>query len=226
MQEDSCANREIIQKQQEHWEKIFSGNPSKFGEKASQPAMWAADIFKKEGKTKILELGAGQGRDTLFFAKEDFEVCALDYCKAGVLDIKQKAAENQLSDRIKALQHDVRKQLPFNDNTFDACYSHMLYCMPLTTSELEFVSNEIRRVLKPEGLNIFTTRHTDDPQYRTGIHRCEDMWEIQGGFIVHFLSREKITRLSKGYEIIEIKEFEEGILPKKLFMVISRKKNK
>ena len=85
MQEDSCANQEILQKQQEHWEKIFSGNPSKFGEKASHPAVWAADTFKKEGKTKILELGAGQGRDTLFFAKEDFEVCALDYCKACLL---------------------------------------------------------------------------------------------------------------------------------------------
>jgi hypothetical protein len=35
----------------------------------------------------------------------------------------------------------------------DICYSHMLYCMALTTSELEFLSQEVRRVLKPGGLN-------------------------------------------------------------------------
>ncbi|WP_319507454.1 class I SAM-dependent methyltransferase [uncultured Methanolobus sp.] len=128
-----------------------------------------------------------------------------------------------MSEHDTTLQHDVRKPLPFEDETFDACYSHMLYCMPLTTSELESVSNEIKRVLRPGGLNIFTTRHTGDSQYGTGIHRCEDMWEIDGGFIVHFLSKEKIDHLSQGYDIIDIKEFDEGPLPRKLFMFTLRK---
>ena len=47
------------------------------------------------------------------------------------------------------------------------------------------------RVLKPQGLNLYTVRSTGDPHYRTGIHRGEDMWEI-GGFIVHFFSKEKV----------------------------------
>ena len=41
----------------------------------------------------------------------------------------------------------------------------MLYCMALTVEELEFLSSEIKRVLKPDGLNVYTTRHTGDAQY-------------------------------------------------------------
>lgn len=100
----------------------------------------------------------------------------------------------------------------------------MLYCMALGTSELEFLSDEVWRVLRPGGLNIYTARHTKDPQYGTGIHRGEGMYEIAGGFIVHFLSREKVEDLAKGYKIVSIEEFEEGTLPRKLLRVTLRKK--
>lgn len=113
----------------------FSNNNSMFGEKSSEPAMKAAELFKEKGKTKIIELGAGQGRDSLFIAKNGFEVYSLDYSKEGIESIKQKAQENELSECLTALQYDVRKNLLFEDGTFDACHSYMLYCIALTTSE-------------------------------------------------------------------------------------------
>jgi hypothetical protein len=87
---------------------------------------------------------------------------------------------------------------------------------------LEFLSQEIRRILSPGGLNIYTVRHTGDAHYRAGIHRGEDLWEV-GDFIVHFFSREKVEHLAKGYEMATIEEFEEGDLPRKLFFVAQRK---
>jgi len=215
--------RKDLNRQQQHWENVFSCNKFMFGEGQSIPAQWAAQLFKDEGKKKILELGAGQGRDTFYFARNGFEVFALDYCEKGIDCIKTRAVNEHLRGSIKTLVHDVRKRLPFEDATFDACFSHMLYCMPLTISELKALSLEIRRVLKPGGLNVFTTRHTQDPQYLTGVHIDEDMWEIQGGFIVHFLSREKIAFISEGYITEDITEFEEGLLPKRLYRVALRK---
>ncbi len=180
------------------------------------------DIFKGEGITKILELGCGQGRDTIYFAQNDLRVYALDYSQKGLDAISQKARELGLSQFIATQKHDIRNPLPFEDDFFDACFSHMLFCMALTTAELQFLSNEIRRVIKPRGLNIYTVRHTGDAHYKQGIHRGEDMYE-GGGFIVHFFNREKVELLAKGYEIVNVNEFEEGRLPRKLFRVTLRK---
>lgn len=212
----------VLDQQRQHWENTFLSKPRFFGEIPSEPARKAADLFKREGKTKILELGAGQGRDTIFFAQNGFEIYALDYSETGVRAVTQKAEALGLAGLITAIRHDVRERLPFADEYFDACYSHMLYCMAFTTTELGSLSEEVRRVLKPGGLNIYTARHTGDPDYRTGIHRGEDMYEV-GGFIVHFFSGEKVRHLAKGYEVVEIDEFGEGKLPRKLFRVTLRK---
>lgn len=222
MKEDKRKVEEVLNGQHRHWEDMLLNKPEMFGTERSDPAQKAAELFKKEGSTKILELGGGQGRDTIFFAQNGFQVYVLDYCESGVETITQKAKESGVSKSITAACHDVRKPLPFDDESFDACYSHMLYCMALTTAELEFLSDEIRRVLKPNGLNIYTVRNTNDPHYRTGVHQGEEIYEI-GGFVVHFFSKEKVEHLAKGFEILSVDEFEEGTLPKRLFRVTLRK---
>jgi len=215
--------KEVLNAQHQHWESMLSTKPDMFGTEPSDPAQKAAELFKKEGKKKILELGGGQGRDTIFFAQNGFQVTVLDYCESGVETIAHKAKSMGLSQSFTPLCHDARKPLPFDDETFDACYSHMLYCMALTTAELEFLSDEIRRVLKPNGLNIYTVRNTNDPHYQTGIHQGEEIYKI-GGFVIHFFSKEKVEHLAKGFEIVRLDEFEEGPPPRRLFRVTLRKK--
>lgn len=212
----------VLDAQQEHWQATFSQKPDMFGMTPSEPAAKAAEQFEREGKHKILELGSGQGRDTMFFASRGFQVMAADYTQTAVATITSKAQSAGLSNQISAVRQDVRERLAFPDESFDACYSHMLFCMALTTSELERLSREVWRVLRPGGLNVYTVRHTSDAHCGTGIHRGEDMWEV-GGFIVHFFNREKLIHLAKGFEIVSIDEFEEGGLPRKLWRVTLRK---
>ncbi|MGZ6192629.1 MAG: class I SAM-dependent methyltransferase [Syntrophales bacterium] len=214
---------EILDAQLRHWQEAFLRNPDMFGALPSDPARTAAEMFKKEGKAVILELGGGQGRDTVFFARSGFHVTVLDYSESAVGAIAGKARKLGLAGRITAIQHDVRVALPFADESMDGCYSHMLYCMALTTAELEFLSRQVRRVLRPKGLHIYTVRHVKDPHFGKGIHRGEDMYEV-GGFIVHFFSRAMVEHLAKGFEIVNIAEFEEGELPRQLFLVTLRKK--
>ena len=76
--------------------------------------------------------------------------------------------------------------------------------------------------LKVDGINIYTVRHTNDGDYKKGIHRGEDLYE-NDGFIVHFFSKDKIKKLSKVFKNLEIESFEEGKFPRRLFFVQNKK---
>ena len=212
-----------LNQQSQHWERNFSSKPEMFGLEPSLPAKKSLELFKESKISKIVELGAGLGRDTIFFAKNSIHVTAVDYSSSGLKVINDKAQKQSLSNLISTKLFDVRKKLPFEDNSIEACFSHMLYCMALTTEELKYLNNEICRVLKPNGINIYTVRHTKDGDYKNGIHRGEDLYE-NDGFIVHFFSKDKINSLLEGYQNIKIEDFEEGSFPRKLHMVINKKK--
>jgi SAM-dependent methyltransferase len=214
--------KEILGNQEVHWNQKFTQNMDMFGTEPSNPAKKTLEVYQSEKASRILELGAGQGRDTIYFAKNDLQVDVLDYSPEGVNAILQKAETAKLAKMVSAQCHDVRKPLPYKDQSFDGCYSHMLFCMAFSTQELEQLCEEVRRVLKPGGLCIYTVRHTGDADYQNGVHRGEDLWE-SGGFIVHFFDRQKVQHLAKGFEIVDIEEFEEGKLPRKLFRVTLRK---
>jgi SAM-dependent methyltransferase len=185
-----------VASQQDHWENSFRQRKDMFGTEPSYPARKAREALLKEGRRNIIELGGGQGRDTIYFAAEGFQVSVLDYSTEGVTTIKRKANIWGLSRSINVLLHDVRQSLPFDDASFEGCYSHMLYCMALTTVELKFLSREIRRILVSGGLNLYTVRNTNDAHYGAGIHHGEDLWET-GGFTVHFFSRDKIMDMAE-----------------------------
>ena len=95
--------------------------------------------------------------------------------------------------------------------------------MALTTNDLKKLNNEIKRILKPGGINIYTVRHTNDGDFKNGIHVGEDLYE-NDGFIVHYFSKEKVNSLLDGFNNITLEEFEEGTFPRKLFFVINEKK--
>ena len=194
-----------------------------FGLEPSISAKKALNFLKEKKINNIIELGAGLGRDTIFFAKNNIKIQALDYSSSGIEIINHKIKKNNLSNYISTKLFDVREKLPFKDNSIDACYSHMLYCMALTIADLQKLNNEIQRILKPNGLNIYTVRHTNDGDFQNGNHIGEDLYE-NDGFIVHYFSEEKVNSLLNGFKNITLEKFEEGTFPRKLFFVVNEKK--
>ena len=215
-------NQKKLDKQSQHWEDNFSSKPEMFGLEPSIAARKSIQFLKEKNIKNIVELGAGLGRDTIFFAQNFIKVEALDYCSSAIKIIKNKVKEKNLTNFVSTKVFDVRKKLPFNNSSVDACFSHMLYCMALSKLDLENLNKEILRILKPGGINIYTVRNTEDGDYKNGIYIGEDLYE-NDGFIVHFFSEDKVKQISKGFKILDIEKFQEGKFPRKLFKVTLKK---
>ena len=77
-------DQDKLNQQSDYWEANFSEKPMMFGLTPSEAALSALKIFKKENIKEIVELGAGLGRDTIFFAKNKIKVDAFDYSQTAV----------------------------------------------------------------------------------------------------------------------------------------------
>ena len=115
-------DKKILNQQSQHWEKSFSSKPEMFGLEPSIAAIKSLEAFKKKKIRNTLELGAGLGRDTIFFAQNSIHVKALDYSSNAIKIINQKVEKNNLSNLINTKVFDIRKKLPFADSSIDGCF--------------------------------------------------------------------------------------------------------
>jgi SAM-dependent methyltransferase len=202
------------------WDKVYSNDSSFFGEESSNFALICYEDFIKYRVKRVLELGCGQGRDTIFFASHDLDVCAIDSSKVAIESLKQSVGIENIS--IKLRQFDARQGIPFGNKYFDAVYSHMFYNMRFTDVELSFLFEESSRVLKNNGLLYFSVRSDNDVLYNKGMKIDSNIYEIDG-FQIRFFTKPQIKSfLSDYFEIKKILEsFEE---PVNLYLVLSYKK--
>jgi len=189
------------------WNKVYSEDSSFFGDKPSNFALICYEDFVKHKVKRILELGCGQGRDSLFFASKGLEVYAIDSSKVAVENLRIKTKELNLDIKLKNI--DAVKGLPFFDNHFDAVYSHMFYNMGFTDDELKFLFSESKRVIKNKGLLSFSVRNDKDIIYKKGTKVMENIYDING-FQIRFFTKQdikffvndnfKIQNIIEGYE--------------------------
>lgn len=210
--------RELADAQREHWQHTYHVHPGMYGEIPSAPAVHAVEAFRSAKARDVLELGAGHGRDALFFAREGFTVQASDFSATGLRQLQHAAEKRGIAERVSTFAHDVRERLPLPDASVDAVYAHMLLCMALSTKEVHVLVDEVRRVVRPGGTFVYTVRHTGDAHYGTGTAHGDDIYE-HGGFAVHFFDRDLVDALAHGWTLTDIHAFEEGDLPRRLWCV-------
>ncbi|MFI2206638.1 class I SAM-dependent methyltransferase [Streptomyces sp. NPDC020192] len=210
--------RDLGEAQRAHWQDMYAAHPGMYGEHPSAPAVHAARVFHTAEARDVLELGAGHGRDALFLAREGFTVQATDFSATGLEQLRAAARAQGVAERVTTLMHDVRDPLPLPDASVDAVFAHMLLCMALSTSEIHTLVGEVRRVLRPGGVFVYTVRHTGDAHYGAGTNHGDAVWE-RGGFAVHFFPRGLVNGLAEGWALQDVFAFEEGDLPRRLWRI-------
>jgi SAM-dependent methyltransferase len=202
------------------WDKVYSNDSAFFGEAPSHFAQKCYRDFKKYHVKKILELGCGQGRDTIFFASNGLDVHAIDSSRVAIENIYEKIKQKNIS--LDLMHFEAKQTLPFDSSHFDAVYSHMFYNMRFTDVELSFLFKESSRVLKNNGLLYFSVRSDNDVLYNKGKKIDNNIYEING-FQIRFFTKEQIESfLVNHFEIKDIEECYE--VPVSLYLVFSYKK--
>jgi SAM-dependent methyltransferase len=99
-------------------------------------------LLHAEGKQRLLEIGAGPGRDSKFFQDNGLDVTCTDLSPEMVAICQSKGLTAYTMDFLN---------LDFPDATFDAVYA--LNCLlHVPKSDLKKVLENIQRILKPSGL--------------------------------------------------------------------------
>ena len=212
---------ELFSEQKEVWDNAFKNIDNMFEKDESYAARVALRMYEEEDFESMLELGPGQGRDSFYFKNNHIPLSILDYSQEALKEVEEKAKELDYRG-LKAYEADVRDGLPFEDNTFDMVYSHMLYCMAFTDQEIKNLHSEINRISTPGGINIFTVRSDFDKHFKKGSKISDGIYEIND-FIIHFFDEEMIRSMVDNYKILNIHRFQEGELPRDLYFVAMQK---
>jgi SAM-dependent methyltransferase len=213
--------------QQRLWDAAYESKEDFFGIEPSELGKRALHIFQEQGVKEILELGCGQGRDSMLFVKKGFCVVAIDYSSKGIDQAGAKARHEHMDKCLDLRVSDLREEIRMPSESVDAVFSHIFFCMELKEKEIEGIMQECLRVLKPGGLNIYSVRSDHDPQFGKGVNYGEDLYANPMGFVVQFFTEDKIRRLAEGYELLWIREFVEPgpPFPRMLYEVVLRKRS-
>jgi len=117
----------------------------------------------KNPNLRILDVGTGSGIIAVAFAKifEQPELFALDVSDAALENAKKNAIKNNVADRIIFLQLDTRKNLPFEDESFDIIVSNPPYIskdeFPKLQTELRVFEPAIALTDYSDGLSFYRT---------------------------------------------------------------------
>ena len=173
----------------EHWVKLHDNYTGR--DWAHKPSLFAQTVTEYLPKSRtLLELGAGLGQDSVYFAEQGYTVTATDLTVDRLNELS--------STSIKVLGVDLRNLLPFEDSSFAIVYAHLSlhYFDDVITKQ---IFQEIYRILEPSGILAFFTNSVNDSENGMGTEIERNYYEIDGTAKRYF-DVESAKRYAAGFE--------------------------
>ncbi len=122
-------------------------------------------MLERKNYKNILDLGCGQGKNSLILAKKGYTVYSTDVSLEALEKLKTRIIQENI-ENIKVYNYSFTN-LGFNDNYFDIvlCKSTLHHA---TLDEIKLGISEAFRVLKPRGCFVFDMISKEDESYGKG----------------------------------------------------------
>jgi len=155
-------------------------------------------------KGKVLDIGAGQGRNSVFLAKNGFKVEAIDFVPEGLKKCQDFAKKHNLAIKTKVINV---KKFKFKENYYSLVVARAILDF-FKKSEIETIIKRIKKSLISDGFIYFLVFSTKDPLYlkirEKGIKEIEENTFYLPKFETyrHFFTENELKEIIKGLKII------------------------
>ena len=187
------------------WEKEYKKKKFYWGLK---PNPVLAKFLPHIPKGKALDIGAGEGRNSIFLAENGFKVTAIDLVPEGLKKLVSFAKRYHLKISTKVI--DVRRFKFFPDK-----YSLILSVATLDflkKSEIDIIIKKIKKSLVFGGAIYLLVFSTKDPLYykikRWGLKPTEKntFFLSKGKIYRHFFTVNEIRKMFKRFHILHLEQ--------------------
>jgi len=134
-----------------YWNKVYSSDQASF---VHRPTDLLVSAVKGRRPGKALDIGMGQGRNSIFLAQEGWEVTGFDPSDEGVRQARERAAK--LGLRLRAL---VAREEDFDLGTEQWDLIVMTYVRRLRAGD----ADRLARALRPQGIFVYENNNVGKP---------------------------------------------------------------
>ncbi len=146
-------------KTKDEYNEYYQGKGLAFGETPSPELSLL--LKRKRHQGRALDLGAGDGRNSLYLARLGYMVTAVDISGVGLTKLKAVAEERRLDERIETIEADVSK-LSLPRQEFELIVAETVFDH-IPQEEIEPLFQRTAGWLRPSG-SVYIKVHTvDDP---------------------------------------------------------------
>ncbi len=167
--------------------------------------------WKQYKYKKILDLGCGIGRNSIFFASHGFQVSAYDLSESGINILREKIKETKL--QIEPQVGDMLN-LPYKSEIFDGLIGfHSIYHTDY--NGMKQVVEEIHRVLKKNAESFLTFNSKANSSFTDPSNKIIDSntiiktQGIEKGIAHTFLDYEEIITLLGKFSMIRVQHIQD-----------------
>jgi tellurite methyltransferase len=173
------------QKVADYYNKFYSEDEEAF---SREPLPLVKILVEHLQTGKILEIGAGGGRNALFLASQGYEVHAMDISTLAVERLTQQAREKGIN--LDAVASDIVEEELKDDYDAIICTSMLHH---LAKEDAETVIKKMQKHTKPQGFNLITAFTQNGDFYKN--HPDTNNFYLN--------NKEQLEQLYEGWKVIK-----------------------